>query len=644
MISRTEPAAGWEERLQSSKTRLAEIEHLEPRCMLTNVSMLVFDDVDGNMIRSLDELGLAGWEVTLRSAETDFVARGVSDLGGLRIADVPAGRYEVSVDATDRWEATFENAITVDAAVTEMQFDLGVRLIERLRGRIHSIDTNLDTYVNESDVIQAFKSGKYDTGEPAKREHGDWNGDGRFDTSDLVMHAEAYQFAETIAPDAIDGLQQLMPGGDADVIFRYNGKTGDVSFESDFSISTLQLRTASNVMDFKVLPNEGFLYEIYRPDRIGYLAFGHDRDLQFSQFAAPGLSAATILEHLRIDGSRVGGGGLGKVVLDCVDCSSATQTIVTVNTYEDLDFDGSWNLEPLIPGITVRTESETGALEYRETGFVVPRYNQRGQFEFAIDDNVPATLTLLIPSGWRLQDPKNAVQTLDPTGGPIHLDIGFIREQIRITEVHFNPAADGLAEFIEIANLGDHTVDIAGMLLESGIEFVFPDAPESILQPGQHVVVVKDTDTFRKEYPDASIVIVGEYDGRLSNGGESIRLVSAKTVVHSIHYIDDWHDRADGHGPSLTPIDATLDHTTDASQWRPSAVDGGTPGRPAFFPGDANLDGVFDSADLVDIFRAAEFEDDQKGNSTWSGGDWNGDGDFTTADIILAFQSGKYVS
>lgn len=55
--------------------------------------------------------------------------------------------------------------------------------------------------------------------------------------------------------------------------------------------------------------------------------------------------------------------------------------------------------------------------------------------------------------------------------------------------------------------------------------------------------------------------------------------------------------------------------------------------------GDANLDGEFNSGDLIAVFQAAEYEDEFKENSTWSTGDWNGDGDFNTGDLVLAFQN-----
>ena len=60
--------------------------------------------------------------------------------------------------------------------------------------------------------------------------------------------------------------------------------------------------------------------------------------------------------------------------------------------------------------------------------------------------------------------------------------------------------------------------------------------------------------------------------------------------------------------------------------------------------GDSNLDGIFDSSDLVSVFTLGQYEDGVPLNSGWSEGDWNCDGDFDTADIVLAFQTGGYVA
>lgn len=60
------------------------------------------------------------------------------------------------------------------------------------------------------------------------------------------------------------------------------------------------------------------------------------------------------------------------------------------------------------------------------------------------------------------------------------------------------------------------------------------------------------------------------------------------------------------------------------------------------FLGDANLDGEFNSSDLITVFQAAEYEDAIAANSGWSTGDWTGDLEFDSTDIIAAFQAGGY--
>ncbi|MFC1759388.1 PEP-CTERM sorting domain-containing protein [Planctomycetota bacterium] len=58
--------------------------------------------------------------------------------------------------------------------------------------------------------------------------------------------------------------------------------------------------------------------------------------------------------------------------------------------------------------------------------------------------------------------------------------------------------------------------------------------------------------------------------------------------------------------------------------------------------GDSNLDGEFNSSDLIVVFQAGQYEDDIAGNSTWAAGDWNGDGEFGTGDLVLAFKDGGF--
>ncbi len=58
--------------------------------------------------------------------------------------------------------------------------------------------------------------------------------------------------------------------------------------------------------------------------------------------------------------------------------------------------------------------------------------------------------------------------------------------------------------------------------------------------------------------------------------------------------------------------------------------------------GDANLDGNFDSRDLVLVFTAGLYEQ-ADASATWASGDWNCDGQFTTSDLVASFQAGSYL-
>jgi hypothetical protein len=60
--------------------------------------------------------------------------------------------------------------------------------------------------------------------------------------------------------------------------------------------------------------------------------------------------------------------------------------------------------------------------------------------------------------------------------------------------------------------------------------------------------------------------------------------------------------------------------------------------------GDADLNGVFDSGDLIQVLSFGQYEDNVVGNSTWETGDFNCDGEFDTGDLVLALAAGGYVS
>ncbi len=239
-------------------------------------------------------------------------------------------------------------------------------------------------------------------------------------------------------------------------------------------------------------------------------------------------------------------------------------------------------------------------------------------------------------------------------------------DALRITEIHYHPAdpspteiaagfndADDF-EFIELENISSEPIDLVGAQLvrvdvngqSEGLDFNFADSAIRQLLPGQQIVVVEDLDAFQFRY-GTELPVAGQWQGGLDNGSEQITLRGDGFLIHQFRYDDDWVRVTDGGGPSLElihPYPNDLSAWGQASSWRASAAPGGTPGTGASsrIPGDSNGDGQFNTADLVLVLQAGEYEDSIPNNSTYEEGDWNGDGDFDTGDLVFALQAGFY--
>lgn len=174
---------------------------------------------------------------------------------------------------------------------------------------------------------------------------------------------------------------------------------------------------------------------------------------------------------------------------------------------------------------------------------------------------------------------------------------------LAITEVHYNPAAmDGATtlplsdkqnfEFIELRNVGTAPINLAGVQFVNGITFNFSTGDVKVLQPGQHVVVIKDRVAFEARYGTTyvlggvtyPILIAGVYTGSLDNGGEQIRLTDAAGgTIQDFVYDDDptaippWPTAPDGGGVSLNVLSVTGNYDV-ASNWRAGFTLNGTPG------------------------------------------------------------------
>lgn len=90
-------------------------------------------------------------------------------------------------------------------------------------------------------------------------------------------------------------------------------------------------------------------------------------------------------------------------------------------------------------------------------------------------------------------------------------------------------------------------------------------------------------------------------------------------------------------GENDTTFDVTGDGVVDFADVQ-SFVE--SPDKLNTWIGDSNVDGEFNSGDLVAVFTAARYETGEPAN--WAQGDWNADGIFGSGDLVAAFTDGGY--
>ncbi len=159
-----------------------------------------------------------------------------------------------------------------------------------------------------------------------------------------------------------------------------------------------------------------------------------------------------------------------------------------------------------------------------------------------------------------------------------------IRDNFRMTELMYNL---GDAEFMEFKNTSPNTtIDISNVSISGGVDFDFAGSSITSLAPGEFVLVVKDQGDFEDYYGTGfSSRIAGEYDGKLSNGGEDLKIEDFwNGTLFEFEYNDGrgWPIAADGSGHSLVPVDGAIEDQPNGTldygdNWRASSYIGGSP-------------------------------------------------------------------
>lgn len=161
---------------------------------------------------------------------------------------------------------------------------------------------------------------------------------------------------------------------------------------------------------------------------------------------------------------------------------------------------------------------------------------------------------------------------------------------LRISEIMYHPAPPNLAEiaagfsdqddfeFLEIHNRSLNPVELEGFQFTDGVSFTFPQYE---LPPGGRVMIVSNLSAYTMRYGVSSTVIGTYSPGKLSNGGERVRLEPALgEVIAEVTYDDQspWPETADGAGFPLVFVDDPGSEFSSPTSWRASALPGGSAG------------------------------------------------------------------
>jgi hypothetical protein len=154
------------------------------------------------------------------------------------------------------------------------------------------------------------------------------------------------------------------------------------------------------------------------------------------------------------------------------------------------------------------------------------------------------------------------------------------RENLRITEIQYNPSSFGSQEskdleFIEIKTIGDQGIDMSGLKLDSAIHYKFPEG--TIINPHSFVVIASEKNGFEFLY---KIKPTGQFTGNLGNDGDRVVLVDENNKVlidvkYGVTY--PWPVNVNGSGFSLVSLTNPVEDPNNSSYWHSSKLKYGSP-------------------------------------------------------------------
>lgn len=148
-------------------------------------------------------------------------------------------------------------------------------------------------------------------------------------------------------------------------------------------------------------------------------------------------------------------------------------------------------------------------------------------------EGVPITLTAQPEPGYRFSKWEGDIQSFDK-----HIEVNMDKDMnivavfelenealssIVINEIFYKSEGKDISDWIEIFNRGQSSADLSNWTFNDGHPEGFKIPSNTIIQPGNFVVIAKDKENFQEVYGD-NIPVVGNFNFGLSSFGECLSI------------------------------------------------------------------------------------------------------------------------
>jgi hypothetical protein len=212
---------------------------------------------------------------------------------------------------------------------------------------------------------------------------------------------------------------------------------------------------------------------------------------------------------------------------------------------------------------SILSNSAGPSIEFDDNSYIDASYNLSDTDTILGTFNIQGHPHFVAPSNYdfSLLNNSNAINAgVNDLGVGIDLGSKFVDSQaeplLMISAINYAPSENIDAEFIEIYNSSLQSINIQDYTLSEAVDFTFP---LYIMKSGETIRIVLNSSL----HPPTDKTIFQWDRGRLSNGGETIRLTSKYGIVSDQVTYDNkspWPLEADGQGSYLSLVSPDLDN------------------------------------------------------------------------------------